>query len=548
MLRPLLAKFINWIFTVKAKLALLISVLIGLIALFIYLYFPANLQKFVLHQFQAKAHSISAMSAFNLSSALYFDDLETINETFASAKQNRDLVYIIVVDDSGKVIASHNLKGAPKARNHVTENQNLQSLESAVYSTKTPILINNQQIGTLYMGISLEQIIAHVEESKRTIFFVSLAVFLIGILAVFGISNYITIPMIRMVKTVQLISDGDLSQRAQVTTRDEVGCLADNFNKMVENLENTQGELKEANDRSENRAEQLQEEMKERQKAEQEREAMHKELNEVARRAGMADVATSVLHNVGNVLNTVNTSISVIGETLERSKITGFFKATDLLKENIGDIEGFILRNPKGKKLLEYYLKLEESLQNEQVILNKNIEKLEGKVSLINDVITAQQTYSNEGLYSEKLALSEVIDNAMKIQKNSMLQHKINLHKFYKTTPEIKVQKIKLVHILMNLYKNSKEAMFETDPIKRLFRIEVDNDVQYAWIRISDSGPGISEENLGKIFSYGFTTKENGHGFGLHSCANYMTEMGGKMWAEPNRDGAGATFVLQFPM
>ena len=122
------------------------------------------------------------------------------------------------------------------------------------------------------------------------------------------------------------------------------------------------------------------------------------------------------------------------------------------------------------------------------------------------------------------------------------------MQKKYIEIPEVSVQKAKLMHILVNLYKNAKEAMADIAPSERKLIFEIDRDVENAYIRVSDSGHGIKTENLSNIFTHGFTTKENGHGFGLHSGANYMTDMGGKMWVESQGEGKGATFVLSFPL
>ena len=272
------------------------------------------------------------------------------------------------------------------------------------------------------------------------------------------------------------------------------------------------------------------------------------ELVEKAHKAGMADVATSVLHNVGNILNSVNICTSVIRETLANSKLDGLVKANDLLRDNQENIEDFIINNPKGKKLIRYYLKLEEFFRQEHSNLMSNTNRLKEKVNAISDVIIAQQTYAKGNFFSEKLSLSEIVEDAINLQSGSLTKHDINSQKKFSEVPEVPVQKSKLIHILLNLYKNAKEAMADIDPSERKLIIEIDKDAENAYIKVSDAGCGIKKENLQQIFVHGFTTKENGHGFGLHSCANYMSEMGGKMWVESDGVGKGATFVLSFPL
>ncbi len=540
-------KLFNRTISRKVKLATLINMLIGLIAVFVYIYVPALLENRASDIIKVQAQSIAEMSAVNIGVTLSLGDVETISQSFENSNPSENLAYFIVEDTSGVLISSHHENIARKARYKESSSGEKSVLENDIYKIRTPVIYGGQQIGTLYQGFSLEKIKKEISATKKTILHASLLIFVLGTIGVIGISYLLMNPIHKMIGTVLSISQGDLSQRTKINSDDEIGRLAKAFNEMLDNLQTAQVNLKTANERSEKRAEQLQVEIVERQKAEQEREAIHKELNEVARRAGMADVATSVLHNVGNVLNTVNTSVSVLRDTMNHSKLDGLYKANLMLRDNFNRIEDFIANDKKGKMLLEYYLALEDLLRKEQIILTESMNKLEEKVAVITDIITSQQNFAMEGLYAEKMNLSEVIDSAMKIQQNSIVKNEINLHKIYKSDPQVKIQKIKLVHILVNLYKNAKEAMMETEPAKRILRIELNNDHEYAYITISDTGPGISGENLEKIFNHGFTTKEKGHGFGLHSCANYMTEMGGKMWAESDEKN-GATFVLQFPM
>ena len=271
------------------------------------------------------------------------------------------------------------------------------------------------------------------------------------------------------------------------------------------------------------------------------------ELVENAHKAGMADIATGVLHNVGNVLNSVNTSTSITREILEFSKLHSFFKANQLLKENLNNVEEFLTENPKGKKLLEYYLKLDELLRKELRTLQEHNHRLEQKIRLINNVIDAQQSYAHIGLSSESISLVKVVEDALTIYSNSFERHHIKVVKQMEDVRLIVNQKTKLVHVLVNILKNAKEAIVELSPQERLITLRAYQDEKNVYLSVSDNGSGIRQEHIKKIFTHGFTTKSDGHGFGLHSCANYMKEMGGKIRVESDGIGKGATFILSFP-
>ncbi len=283
-------------------------------------------------------------------------------------------------------------------------------------------------------------------------------------------------------------------------------------------------------------------------KAETDLAAAQNELIEKAHQAGMADIATGTLHNVGNILNSVKTSTYVITDVLKRSSLEGFIKANGLLKENIDNIEDFIVTNPKGLKLMKYFLKLEDSFKKEEEKINKHLIRMKNKVEAISEVITAQQNYAGANSLNEKYELSEIVEDALTMQAGSMERYNIVIEKDFRKVPQVSVQKTKLVHILINLIQNAKDAMLEMAADKRRLKFMIYSENGAIFIKACDTGSGIKRENLDKVFSHGFTTKKSGHGFGLHSSANYMSEMGGRMWAESKGVEEGAEFYLRFPI
>ncbi len=275
--------------------------------------------------------------------------------------------------------------------------------------------------------------------------------------------------------------------------------------------------------------------------------AAQKELVEKAHQAGMADIATGTLHNVGNILNSVKTSAQIIEDIFGASSISGLQKANDMLRDNIDRIDEFLVNNPKGKKLMQYYLKLEDGFNAENKQTMKHITRLMEKVNAIVDVIAAQQSYAGASGLTERYNLSEVVEDSLTMQSGSTTRYGIHIQKDFQDTPQVPIQKAKLVHVLINLIKNAKESMMEIQQEHRKLTVSIDSKNDAIFVKVNDTGSGIAQENLEKIFSHGFTTKQNGHGFGLHSSANYMKEMGGRMWAESEGEDKGSTFVLRFP-
>lgn len=271
-------------------------------------------------------------------------------------------------------------------------------------------------------------------------------------------------------------------------------------------------------------------------------------LVEQAHKAGMADIASGVLHNIGNILTSINTSASLIEETASQSKVNGIVKANILLRENIDHISEFIENDPKGQGLLDYYLKLEDPLTQERNQILDQAKRLIEKIKLVNDAIAAQQNYAGIGLVTENVLLSEMADKALALQAGSIERHGLNIETKYLAKDPVLVNRTKIIHVLVNVFKNAKEAMSENDRDKKNLEIKTWQDDQNAYLSISDNGSGVHSDHLNKIFTQGFTTKKAGHGYGLHSSANYVKEMGGSIKISSDGPGKGATFTLSFPI
>ena len=270
------------------------------------------------------------------------------------------------------------------------------------------------------------------------------------------------------------------------------------------------------------------------------------ELVEKSHKAGMSEIAAGVLHNVANVLSSVNSSNTFIKDTAKNSNVDGLIKANQMLRENIDHIDKFIFEDPKGKKLLKYYLKLEEPLKKERDDIVSQSERLDQKIGIINDVIVAQQSHAGSAKNTSETLLSEIVDITLSLQDDLDEFDNLNIIKDLNTTTPVIAERSKLIHVLLNFIKNAAESMDENRADNKNLTIKSWEDSYKVYLSVTDNGSGIKDENLDKIFAHSFTTKKKGHGFGLHSSANYMKEMGGEI--EVSSDGNGTTFTLVFPI
>ena len=276
---------------------------------------------------------------------------------------------------------------------------------------------------------------------------------------------------------------------------------------------------------------------------------LNRQLIDTSRNAGMSDVATGVLHNVGNVLNSVSVSATVVVDRLRRSKITKLRRATTMLREQNGHLAEYLTTDPKGKLIPEYLTTVADELAGEQSELITKMSTVGEHIEHIKEIVAMQQSYAKVSGVYENLPATELVEDALRINATAFDRHGIELvREFESNTPVVCVDRHKVLQILINLLRNAKHAMDELNPDHKRLVVQVAAaSPAVVKITITDNGVGIPPENLTKIFNHGFTTKKNGHGFGLHSGGNAAREMGGSLKGRSDGVGKGAEFTLELP-
>ena len=283
--------------------------------------------------------------------------------------------------------------------------------------------------------------------------------------------------------------------------------------------------------------------------AEEELELLNKRLLESSRLAGMAEVATGVLHNVGNVLNSVNVSSTLICNQVRGSRTSRLRDVILLLNQNSNNLADFLMNDPKGKIIPSYLTNLAERLLQEQQELLKELELLVKNIEHIKEIVAMQQNYARVSGIIESLSVRNLVEDALQMHSAAMARHGILVIREYQEVPVISMDKHKVLQILVNLIRNAKYAMDTSGRRDKRLTVTIRmNSENLVEISVTDNGIGISQENLTRIFSHGFTTKRDGHGFGLHSGAIAARELGGRLHARIEGPGLGATFVLELPL
>jgi NO-binding membrane sensor protein with MHYT domain len=279
------------------------------------------------------------------------------------------------------------------------------------------------------------------------------------------------------------------------------------------------------------------------------KEALSQQQMEAARQLGMAEVSASVLHNVGNVLNSVNVSANLIVEKISHSQLDGLTDLTDLFNKHKHDLAEFITNDSNGTKVSLYLNKLDEYWRKEKDLIFTESTTLLRHIQHIKDIISVQQGITVMVDIEQVVLLDELINEALLITGLNADKREIIIIKNFEKIKPILIDKIKLLQVLVNLATNAKDALRSSTKTEKTLSITTSykKTNHKIHITIHDNGIGIPSENLTKIFSYGFTTKKSGHGFGLHNCALSINEMGGSIYTESEGTEKGSTFTVELP-
>jgi signal transduction histidine kinase len=267
-----------------------------------------------------------------------------------------------------------------------------------------------------------------------------------------------------------------------------------------------------------------------------------------SRLAGMAEVANGVLHNVGNVLNSVNLSVHDLSERIGSSRIAHLRQAVGLIQAQNGSLASFLTDDPRGRALPGFLAKLADHFEDERVGLAREANRLVSSIEHIKEIVSTQQSYARVLGAIEALSPVELVDDAVRLNASAVKRHSLRIERRYEPTPHVLADRHKVAQILVNLVSNAKDAVAERPIEQRLVTLCIRrHGTRHVALAVTDNGIGIAPENLARIFQHGFTTKTHGHGFGLHASALGAHEMGGRLTVESPGVDRGATFTLLLP-
>ena len=280
--------------------------------------------------------------------------------------------------------------------------------------------------------------------------------------------------------------------------------------------------------------------------AEQRERQLQKKLREASHQSGMAEVATGVLHNVGNVLNSLGVASATAQSRLKLSQFDRVERVAALIEEHRDHLAEFLTRDPRGQRLPEYLRALGTQLVKDAADVGQEIDALNGHLSYLREIVRAQQNYARVGHAEEIIAVDELIDSALSLQGRDLKG--IEIVRDVPELPELKTNRYKLMQILVNFIGNARDALASEELPRRRITIRAGIVGEQLEIAVEDTGVGIAAQLLPRVWEFGFTTKAHGHGFGLHSTAVAAQELGGSVAARSAGPGHGACFSVRLPI
>ncbi len=468
-----------------------------------------------------KSEQVTRLASAQLDVALGADDRALMASILADTEQDPDFGSLVVRDARDTVVFSRGeapgtaVFGAIPFTAHDRGNR---------IGTWAPVALEGLWLGSVAIVFDTDRLDTLDRWARRLAVVVAL-LWLCALAYSVAFARSFVSPIHAMKEFTREVADGALSKRLAIKPPGELLDLVDYLNRMTAELEHREHERKLAG---------------------QQVEDMQRELLAVSRMAGMAEIATNVLHNVGNVLNSLNVSVSMIDEQVRQSRVASLAKSIELFDGFAGGLPAF-LATPKGQLLPGFLTTVSKRLVEDNSTLLRELASVSRNVEHIKAIVAMQQSYARPSGLSEPVVVADLIDDALRMGQASFAKHGIEVVREFEACEPLTTDRHKLLQILINLISNARHALKESHhPTPRLI-VRVSPTTAGVAIEVADNGVGIPAENLAKIFQHGFTTKTGGHGFGLHASANAARELGGSLDVTSAGDGAGATFVLDLP-
>ncbi len=481
----------------------------------------------------------AAIVGDNSAAALTFDDPASARQTLRSLNVHPYIVGAALYARDGKLFASYRREPADAAFQLPRVQEQGHRFEDERLRLFHRFELAGEHAGTVFIESDLSELRARMIRYGLIGAGVLLVSWAVAFLLAARLQRAISAPISHLALVMKQVQERrDYSLRATKHGDDELGALIDGFNSMLDQIRTQDSALQEARDNLERRVGERTAEL----------ERTHRQLVDASRQAGMAEVATNVLHNVGNVLTSLNVSASMIAEQVEHSRASGLQRLAALLREHEQQLGEFLVHDDRGRHVLTYLSQLSEHILHEREANRRELTSLRKNIDHIKEIVSMQQGYAKVSGVTELVQPVDLLEDALRMNDTAMHRHSVRVVREFEPVSPINSEKHKILQILVNLLRNAKLACVESGRPDRCVTLRVASGPACVRISVADNGVGIAPENMTRIFAHGFTTRRDGHGFGLHSGALAARALGGSLKVFSEGPGRGATFVLELPI
>ncbi len=349
----------------------------------------------------------------------------------------------------------------------------------------------------------------------------------------------ITRPLVAFTQATDQVASGNFKVSLESSRDDELGRLATAFRLMAHEVQRREEALRQANEGLEQRVRERTQELLQ----------AHRQV-ESAREIGRAEIATTVLHNVGNVLTSVHSAAMLANERLAHLKLDSVERLAAMLDAHRADLAAFLTQDERGRNVPAFLNELGKRMQAERQELQTLLGDVSRHTEHVGAIIRLQQRSARTSQQAlEEVRLAEIAEDALRINQTRLERHSVQVERELAEVPPVLADKHKILMILVNLISNASHALEAVPESERRLTVSLKSPAEGRLrLEVRDNGVGIAPEMLARIFQYGFTTREEGHGFGLHSSVLAAQEMGGSLSVQSEGLGKGATFTLELPV
>ncbi|MEY2428935.1 MAG: two-component system, NtrC family, sensor kinase, partial [Verrucomicrobiota bacterium] len=373
----------------------------------------------------------------NCAAAIDFDDPKSAGETLVALRTDNNIVSACVYSRNGRLFAVYQRDGAAAFVPPAMQSSGQQFTRNQLHLFR-PIKQRNETTGMIFVASDLKDLSARLMRYIGIVGLVFLVSLVVGLALSSKLQRLVADPILQLAQVARSVAlEKNYSVRAAKQSNDELGELADGFNEMLAQIQERDLGLQAARDNLERRVDERTREL----------EATHKQLVEASRRGGMAEIATNVLHNVGNVLNSVNVSASVVTESVKTSKASSLAKVAGLLREHEQDLGTFITSDPQGKQLPAYLGQLSAHLLAEQEATLLELDLLRRNVEHIKEIVAMQQSYATFGGVKEMIDVVSLVEDSMRMNEGALSRHGVEVIREFENLPPMNVDKHKVLQI-----------------------------------------------------------------------------------------------------